>query len=134
MSTTPATGQWLNRAEQAARLGVGEATIAQYVQRYGPDHANPYPVHIDGQHKTFGRSTAVLDTALDAWQARRDGPNLSRPAGLTAAQRRAVEQLAAGERPTAGVLVALVEQGLACWDPTAGWGLTSTGSQVAAER
>lgn len=126
------TGQWLNREEQAARLGVSIDTIAQYVRRYGPTHPNPYPTHVDGKHKQFGKSTAVLDSALDAWDDARTGPAgrpRLRPPELTVPQWRALGDVAAGRDVAPRLLVPLAEKGLAQAKGKR-WHLTSAGRRL----
>jgi hypothetical protein len=112
----PRPDRWLNVAEQAEVLGVKPAVIPQYVQRYGPDHPNPYPTHVDGQHKRFGRSTAVSETALRAWDARRPGTShgqpRKRPPGVTVAQWRAIAAVHAGKQTLPRHLVTLTGKGL----------------------
>jgi hypothetical protein len=107
--------QWLTRAEQADHLNVTVETIGQYVQRYGPTHGNPYPVHMEGQHRRFGRSTAVSARALDAWQARRTGRTgrpRTCPPGLTVPQWRALIGIADGKpAPAPRLIVALIAAG-----------------------
>lgn len=106
--------QWLNRAEQAALLGVGTATIAQYVRRHGPSSPNPYPVWVEGQHKTFGKSVAVQRSALIEWDKRRPGangrPRLHPP--ITGAQHRALAAIAAGHAPVSRTTRHLSDRGL----------------------
>jgi hypothetical protein len=114
---------WLNREEQAALLGVGADTITQYVRRYGPDHPNPYPTHIDnpGTRKQFGRSTAVRQSALTAWNDRRTGskgrPRL-RPETLTPAQHTALARSAAGDEMAPRHAIALLNAGMIEHDGT----------------
>jgi hypothetical protein len=108
--------RWLTVAEQANLLGIKPGSIPQYVQRYGPDHPNPYPAHVEGQHKRFGRSTAVSETALRAWNARRPGVSPGRPRiippSLSAALHQALRQIDRGEAPAPRHVVALAEHGL----------------------
>jgi transposase len=107
--------RWLNREEQAAHLGVGVDTIAQYVRRYGPTNPNPFPTHVDGQHKRFGRSIAVLESALTAWNERRVGPQgrpRTRPPGITPAQHRALADIAASRTTNPRLTIALLAAGM----------------------
>lgn len=112
-----ADGPWLDRAEQAERLGVTVGTISGYVIRYGPDHAHPYPVHVAGEHKRFGRSTAVTAAALDRWNSSRMRPRgrpRKTPPGLTPAAHAALAGLARGLMIRSGRIVnVLVVSGLA---------------------
>jgi transposase len=125
---------WLDREEQAERLGVGVNTITQYVRRYGPAHPNPYPTHSDDPTiaKRFGRSTAVRAAALTAWNDKRGGshgrPRIH-PAGLTAPQHRALAAIDAGQRPSPRTTLALITTGHATAGPE-GIRLTKAGRDV----
>lgn len=125
---------WLNYDQQAARLGVARDTVNQYVQRYGPGHANPYPVHVPGQHRKFGRSTAVLASALDAWNARRPrGTRGATPPGMTRTEHQGLAGIPDGVIPAPPVVAAMLRGGLAVVTEQAGLELTEAGRRVLAD-
>lgn len=102
--------EWLNREEQAARMGVTVLTRDQYVQRHKPPHPNPYPVWVEGQHKRFGRSRAVADWALEEWIARQT--ELRQPAAL---RHIPAEELLAAVTEAGGLTAAARRYGVSKW-------------------